>query len=85
MDSDFLAITIAVVVLVAIAIFNIFILNKEKLYDKCEARWKDEDPKTRKKNKCLLIVYYVASALLSLVAAKIVYIPHSLTLPYWGN
>ena len=73
------------IMIVAIAIFNIFILDSEKLYDECEARWKDEAPKSRKKNKRLLIAYFVASVVLAFVAAKIVYTPHSLTLPYWGN
>ena len=73
------------VMVVALAIINIFILNKDKLYEECEARWKDEDPKSRKTNKKLLIIYFVTSAVMLFVAAKIVYIPHSMTLPYWGN
>ncbi len=39
------------IIVVAIAVFNVFILNKEKLYDDCEARWKDEPPKARKRNQ----------------------------------
>ena len=73
------------IIVVAIAIFNVFILNKEKLYDDCEARWKDEPPKARKRNRWLLIAYFVASAVMAFVATKIVFIPHSMTLPYWGN
>ena len=72
------------IIVVAIAVFNIFILNKEKLYDDCEARWKDEPPKARKRNRWLLIAYFVASAVLMFVSSKIVYLPHSMTLPYWG-
>ena len=73
------------IMVVSIAIFNIFILNKEKLYDECEARWKDEPKRARSRNKWLLIVFFVASAIMMFVSAKIVYSPHSLTLPYWGN
>ena len=72
------------IIVVAIAVFNVFILNKEKLYDDCEARWKDEPPKVRKRNRWLLIAYFVASAVLMFVSSKIVYLPHSMTLPYWG-
>ena len=72
------------IIVVSIAVFNIFILNKEKLYDDCEARWKDEPPKARKRNRWLLIAYFVASAVLMFVSSKIVYLPHSMTLPYWG-
>ena len=72
------------IIVVAIAVFNVFILNKEKLYDDCEARWKDEPPKARKRNRWLLIAYFVASAVLMFVSSKIVYLPHSMTLPYWG-
>ena len=72
------------IIVVAIAVFNVFILNKEKLYDDCEARWKDEPPKARKRNRWLLIAYFVASAVLMAVSFKIVYLPHSMTLPYWG-
>lgn len=73
------------IIVVAVGVFNIFILNKEKLYDDCEARWKDEPPKARKRNRWLLIAYFVASAVLMVVSFKIVYLPHSMTLPYWGN
>ena len=73
------------IMVVAIAIFNIFILNKEKLYDECEARWKDEPQRARSRNKWLLIAIFVTSAIMMFVSAKIVYSPHSLTLPYWGN
>ena len=72
------------IIVVAIAVFNVFIFNKEKLYDDCEARWKDEPPKARKRNRWLLIAYFVASAVLMFVSSKIVYLPHSMTLPYWG-
>ena len=72
------------IIVVAIAVFNVFILNKEKLYDDCEARWKDEPPKARKRNRWLLIAYFVASAVLMAVSFKIVYLPHSMTLPFWG-
>ena len=70
------------IIVVSIAVFNIFILNKEKLYDDCEARWKDEPPKAHKRNRWLLIAYFVASAVLMVVSFKIVYLPHSLTLPF---
>ena len=45
---------------------------------------KDEPPKARKRNRWLLIAYFVASAVLMFVSSKIVYLPHSLTLPFWG-
>ena len=70
------------IIVVSIAVFNIFILNKEKLYDDCEVRWKNEPPKVRKRNRWLLIAYFVASAVLMVVSFKIVYLPHSLTLPF---
>lgn len=72
------------IIVVAIAVFNVFILNKEKLYDDCEARWKDEPPKARKRNRWLLIAYFVASAVLMVVSFKIVYLPHSMTFPFLG-
>ena len=70
------------IIVVVIAVFNIFILNKEKLYDDCETRWKDEPPKARKRNRWLLIAYFVASAVMMAVSFKIVYLPHSLTLSF---
>ena len=70
------------IIVVVIAVFNVFILNKEKLYDDCETRWKDEPPKARKRNRWLLIAYFVASAVLMVVSSKIVYLPHSLTLSF---
>lgn len=70
------------IIVVVIAVFNIFILNKEKLYDDCETRWKDEPPKVRKRNRWLLIAYFVASAVMMAVSFKIVYLPHSLTLSF---
>ena len=76
--------TLLWIIVVAIAVFNVFILNKEKLYDDCEARWKDEPPKLRKRNRWLLIAYFVASAVLMVVSFKIVYLPHSLTFPFLG-
>ena len=36
------------IIVVAIAVFNVFIL---KLYDDCKTRWKDEPPKARKRNR----------------------------------
>ena len=72
------------IIVVVIAVFNVFILNKVKLYDDCEARWKNEPPKVRKRTRWLLIAYFVASAVLMVVSSKIVYLPHSMTLPYWG-
>lgn len=72
------------IIVVVIAVFNVFILNKEKLYNDCEARWKDESPKARKRNRWLLIAYFVASAVLMAVSFKIVYLPHSMTLPFLG-
>lgn len=73
------------IIVVTIAFFNIFILNQKKLYDECEARWKDEPQRAKSLNKWLLIAFFVASAIMMFVSGKIVYSPHSLTLPYWGN
>ena len=68
------------VILLPLAIVNIFIMNKEKLYDECEAKWKDEPKRARLRNKWLLIVFFVASVIMMFVSIKIVYCPHSLTI-----
>lgn len=67
------------VILLPIAIVNIFIINKEKLYDECKTLWKEESEKTRSRNKWLLIVFFVASVFMMFVSIKIVYSPNSLT------
>ena len=55
-------------------------MNKEKLYDECEAKWKDEPKRARSRNKWLLIVFFVASVIMMFVSIKIVYCPDSLTI-----
>ena len=68
------------VILLPLSIVNIFITNKEKLYDECEAKWKVEPKRARLRNKWLLIFFFVASAIMMFVSIKIVYCPHSLTI-----
>ncbi len=75
---------LAVIILI-IAIGNFFVLNKKKLYNKCESRWKDEPKRNRTINKWMIILFFVASMVMMFVSTKIVYAPHSLTIPYWGN
>lgn len=75
---------ILVYIAVAILVFNMFILNKKRLYDQCETRWNDDPKKVSDKKKWLVIIFFVFSMVMVLVAGKIVYIPHSMTVPYWG-
>ena len=68
----------------AIVIGNFFILNARRLYDKCVIRWKDEPKKSSMRNKRAAIIFIVLSMVMLLVSGKIVYNPHSLSIPYWG-
>lgn len=72
-------------IIFALVIGNFFFLNKKRLYDKCEAQWKNESKRNRIINKWLVVVFFIASMVMMFVSMKIVYLPHSLTIPYWGN
>lgn len=75
---------ILVCLAVVIVVGNIFILNKRRLYDQCETRWNDEPKGVSAKKKWLAIIFFVLSMVMLLVSGKIVYIPHSITISYWG-
>lgn len=68
------------VIILALTIVNIFVINKGKLYDECEAMWKNESKRARTRNKWLLIVFFVASVIMMFVSVKIVYSSHSLSI-----
>lgn len=76
---------ILICIAVTIVVGNIFILNTRRLYDKCETRWKDEPKYVSTRNKWVVIALFVFSMIMLLVSGKIVYTPHSLTIPYWGS
>lgn len=76
---------ILICIAVTIVVGNIFILNTRRLYDKCETRWKDEPKYVSTRNKWVVIAFFVFSMIMLLVSGKIVYTPHSLTIPYWGS
>lgn len=76
---------ILVCIAVAIVVGNVFVLNARRLFEKCETRWKDEPKAVGAKRKWLVVVFFVLSMAMLFVSGKIVYIPHSLTVPYWGN
>lgn len=76
---------ILVCIAVAIVVVNIFVLNKRLLFDKCKTRWKDEPKEVSAKRKWLAIIFFVLSVVMLFVSGKIVYTPHSITIPYWGN
>lgn len=76
---------ILICIAVTIVVGNIFLLNTRRLYDKCETRWKDEPKYVSTRNKWVVIAFFVFSMIMLLVSGKIVYTPHSLTIPYWGS
>lgn len=69
----------------AIAICNVFFVNKKRLYSECNDRWKDETKVSKTRNKRAVIIFIIISVVMMLVSFKIVYAPHSLTFPLWGN
>lgn len=75
-----------ILVCIATAIFvgNIFILNTRRLYEKCEIRWKNEPELISTKKKWLMTIFFVLSIVMMFVSGRIVYTPHSITIPYWG-
>lgn len=75
---------ILVCIAVAIVVINIFMLNARRMFDKCEARWKDESKEVSAKRKWLAITFFVLSLVMLFVSGKFVYTPHSITIPYWG-
>ena len=58
---------------------NTFILNTRRLYEKCEARWKDEPKRVSVRRKWLAIIFFIFSMVMLAVSGKVAYIPHSLT------
>ena len=76
---------ILVCIAIAIAIGNFFILNTRRLYDECKTRWGNEPKEISIRNKWMSIIFLVLSMVMLLVSGNIVYIPHSLTIPYWGK
>ena len=73
-----------VIILLAILIYNIFILDILGLYNEAKERWKDESPRRRKTNKWLVILLSVVSFVMFFVSIRIVYLPFY-PIPSWGN
>ena len=73
------------IIIVAVCVVNFFFVNDFRLYNKAEARWKDEPQQRKTINKWLVIIFFLASIIMMFISMKIVYAPNSLTIPYWGN
>ncbi|MBP5535692.1 MAG: hypothetical protein J6X62_02760 [Bacteroidales bacterium] len=73
---------VGIIILAALAIYNMFVLNIYRLYAEGEERWKDEPPRSRKTRKWLVILFSVASLVMMIVAIRIVYAPHTLSIPH---
>lgn len=73
-----------VIILLAILIYNIFILDILGLYNEAKERWKGESPRRRKTNKWLVILLSVVSFVMFFVSIRIVYLPFY-PIPSWGN
>ena len=54
-----------------IFIVNDSIYDNEQLYDKCEARWKDESEKVKTINKWMVVVFSIISWVLMFVSINI--------------
>ena len=72
-------------IVVSVCIINFFFVNDARQYRDAEDRWKDESRRKKMINKWLVVVFFIASMVMMFVSMKIVYLPHSLTIPYWGN
>lgn len=76
---------ILVIIVLLVGIYNLFFINHSRQYKKADSLWKDESPHRKKIKNSIVAVFFVASMVMLFVSAKIVYIPHSLTIPYWGD
>ena len=72
-------------IVLSVGITNFIFVNDARQYHDAENRWKDESQRKKMINKWLVIVFFVASMVMFFVSIDIVYLPHSLTIPYWGN
>ena len=80
-----LSANILAAIIFVVGIINLFFLNDAQLYSDAETRWKDEPQRKKTIHKWLVLVFCVVSMVLFFVSINLVYAPHSLTIPYWGN